>query len=722
MKKTLLSLILVSIVFFAFGQKGNTFNELSPNAPAQQNITKGAWNVQFNYSIPGGGSAGCETDGNNFYVTQWSGSKIWKLNSSGVLVDSFSIAGVTGLRDLAYDGTYFYGGTSGNVIYKMDFTNKTLVGTIASPSVTVRNICYDPNADSGNGGFWVANWDTDLTLVSRNGVVLQTIASNTHGQTSVYGSAYDTISPGGPFIWMINANSSVNTTITQLDASTGVPTGLQKDLTTNVCNVGEIGGGLFIEPGIVSGTTTIGGLIQNVSLFGIELESTQPDTLDLAVNAFNLPAMVPQGQSVDITGEIENKGQSTITSFDLNYKVDNGSVVTENITSVNLNSYDTYNFTHSTAWTPTAGTHTVKVWVSNPNGNNDQMNANDTISVTTVSYDPASAVQRMPLHEAFTSSTCGPCVAGNANLSTIFTANPNKYVCIKYQMNWPGSGDPYYTDEGGVRRQYYGVSSVPNLKVGGGHYYDGHSSSYAASDLNTAYADPSFVDLSADLIITEGTKSVSLDVQILNNIDLPASARLFVGIVEKKTTQNVGSNGETEFDWVMKKMLPDAGGSVIGPLNQGTTTNESLSYTFNGSYRLPSSANNPINHAIEHSVEEFSDLVAVVWVQNYSNGMVYQSAYSSVTVGIEDEISKLELNMYPNPVADMLNVTFKAEKQKQYTVSVMSNTGQLVYEKQITSDVENNLQINTSELAEGIYFVKIENENGFYSKPVMIKH
>jgi len=35
-------------------------------------------------------------------------------------------------------------------------------------------------------------------------------------------------------------------------------------------------------------------------------------------------------------------------------------------------------------------------------------------------------------------------------------------------MNWPGAGDPYYTAEGGVRRDFYGVNAVPDLYCNGG--------------------------------------------------------------------------------------------------------------------------------------------------------------------------------------------------------------------------------------------------------------
>jgi hypothetical protein len=192
---------------------------------------------------------------------------------TGTLVDSFSISGVSGLRDLAYDGQYFYGGASANTIYKMDFnsTPPSLISSINSPNETVRNICYDAAADGGNGGFWVGNWATDFSLVSRSGSVLSTITSANHGLKSTYGTAYDANTAGGPYIWAISAGDPANTTIFQIKVSTGMPTGVSHDLTGDVAGSSDIGGGLWIHSGIVAGTTTLGGLIQNTKIFGYEL-------------------------------------------------------------------------------------------------------------------------------------------------------------------------------------------------------------------------------------------------------------------------------------------------------------------------------------------------------------------------------------------------------------------------------------------------------------------
>ena len=718
MKNLTLTVFALLIGLFTYAQAVSTTLDVGPKGP-KMNSTKGAWTLQVNHSFTRAASAGCETDGSNYYVTQWNSNLIWKLNMSGTVVDSFSVSGVSGLRDLAYDGQYFYGGKSSNTIYKMDFstTPPSLISIINSPNVTVRNICYDPTADNGNGGFWVGNWSTDLSLVSRTGSVLSTIASATHGLHSTYGTAYDTISAGGPYIWAISSGNPSNATIFQIKVATGAQTGLTYDLSSDFTGATS-GGGLWIQPNIVTGTTTLGGLIQGTAIFGYDLASTSSDSFDVAVSNLNIPNLLPIGQGVDIKGEITNAGTEIITSYDINYSIDNGTAVTQSVTGVSIAAYATTNFTHSTQYSATAGIHSIKVWSSNPNGHMDQSNANDTMNMTATGYDPASAVQRMPLYETFTSSTCGPCVTGNTNMDALFVANANKWVCVKYQMSWPGSGDPYYTAEGGTRRSYYGITSVPRQEIDGG--FDGNSSSVTQADFDAAYAVPAFMEISSNLTL-DGQK-VTVDYTITPKIDFPANAKLFIAIVEKKTTGNTGSNGETEFNWVMKKMLPNGNGSTIGPLTSGTPVTNSSVYTFNGSYRLPSNASDKIDHSIEHSVEGFDDLLAVVWVQNIATKEIYQSAFSSFTSGMDQQTrDDIIRNIYPNPATDKVNIELNIPSSENVTISLINNLGQQIQVSNMGNiSGAQNISLNTSKLPKGIYFVSVIIGNKKYSKPVQI--
>lgn len=442
---------------------------------------------------------------------------------------------------------------------------------------------------------------------------------------------------------------------------------------------------------------------------------------DIKMAKLNLPGYVQPNNVVDVKGTLTNLGSAAVTSFDLNYTVNGGAAVTQSVSGVNIASLADYSFTHSTQWTPTAtGNYTIKVWASNINGSTDLNNANDTLEATVQVV--ANVVQRLPLYETFTSSTCGPCVAGNINMEGLYDANPGKWVAIKYQMSWPGSGDPYYTAEGGVRRTYYGVNSVPRQEIDGG--YDGNSSSVTQADFDAAYNIPSFVNLSAYMIDDTVAHHVTVGVTINNNIDLPASARLYVGIVEKKTFNNTGSNGETEFHWVMKKMLPDADGMVVGPITNGATTVKFMDYTFKGNYRKPNNATDPINHSIEHSVEEFSDLIAVAWIQNYDTKEVYQSCYSSVTLGMaKNHPEELVSKTYPNPASSKVNFDLKLKENAAVSVKIFSANGKKInaidFGKQSLGTSK--LSVDVSTFESGIYFFQF-NINGVLStQPVVVR-
>ncbi len=171
--------------------------------PGNSDNSDALWDVLFSWpAIPANGAGaaqvGCEVSGNFLYTSVWGGPNAgppWFAKydkTTGALIEAFNIPGVTAIRDLAFDGTYFYGSPASSTIYKMDFTNKTLIGTIPR-AVTVRHIAYDPV----NNGFWCGDWATMYLVNATTGATIATGPA----QTSAYGSAYDP-DPAGPFLWV----------------------------------------------------------------------------------------------------------------------------------------------------------------------------------------------------------------------------------------------------------------------------------------------------------------------------------------------------------------------------------------------------------------------------------------------------------------------------------------------------------------------------------------
>jgi len=232
------------------------------------------WTLQFAHPLFGTNS-GVEFDGTYFYVTQSFSNFINQYDNTGNYIGQFSIPGVSGLRDLAFDGTYMYGGSAGNIIYEMDFYTQSLIGTINSPNQTVRHIAYDEL----NNAFWVGNWNTDIDLVDRTGTVLNTIPAITMG-LQLQGSAYDNYSDGGPFLWVFDQGSGPGTPhyIRQIELSSGTLTGVQYNVTNDFPNSNGIGGGLFVTNDYIQNKITLGGILRDTTdiLFGYDIGSDLP--------------------------------------------------------------------------------------------------------------------------------------------------------------------------------------------------------------------------------------------------------------------------------------------------------------------------------------------------------------------------------------------------------------------------------------------------------------
>lgn len=158
------------------------------------------WDLLNYFSATSGYQYGIATDGNYIYTSSWSASstsQFYKYDMNGNFIEEFNIDGSGQIRDLTYDGTYFYGVANANTIYCLDLANHALVGTITSAYGTMRCCTYDSQRD----GFWVVgNWSGNLSLVDRSGNVVFTGPT----PTSASGVAYYMDRNGGEHVLISN--------------------------------------------------------------------------------------------------------------------------------------------------------------------------------------------------------------------------------------------------------------------------------------------------------------------------------------------------------------------------------------------------------------------------------------------------------------------------------------------------------------------------------------
>jgi hypothetical protein len=398
-----------------------------------------------------------------------------------------------------------------------------------------------------------------------------------------------------------------------------------------------------------------------------------PSGLDLALIKIDVADVFYN--STPLTGTLKNFGAETVTSFDLSWRINYGSVNTISFSGLSIESFEEFVFDAETSIVANPGNYNLNVYISNINGQgSDDNSANDFIIKE---FQAAHNVTtRKPLFESFTSSTCPPCYTFNTNFFNNFTTtNANDITLIKYQMNWPGSGDPYYNADGGIRRTYYGVNSVPML------FFEGNGITLNSAIINNALLEalskPSFVALETSYFI-EGDM-IKIYGNAIPYADL-GQAQLHVAVLERVTTGNAMSNGETSFKHVMHKMLPGGQGTEI-------ELNAMQAYNFVHEFDMS-----------DTNVEEMDDLIVLVFVQNNSTKEIYQSQYANpaeapvatfniINESVNIEINKLITISFNQPVRDTDGSALTVETAK----SKINFSGIIT-----KADVDFDLEINTS--------------------------
>ena len=291
---------------------GPQLSAVGPNVEAASEVTiiefdnpqstRDFGDFQFAFpTVDNSGEAGCESDGEFVYTSLWNGSTYFKYDLAGNMIESFGIAGTSGVRDLAYDGEFMYGAAASTTVYVMDFTTQTLVTSFTAPTA-VRAIAYNHNDMT----FYGNNWGTDIVTFDASGANL---GSFTPSVTSIYGLAYDDYSdPGNEYLWAYDQGAN---NLVQYTLPDGSATGLTLDV-GSITGATALAGGAYTTPALwAPDKVTIGGNAQNETLWGIELADYSgggggggmiPDGLvsfNVYQDGVNIANVPYEGQAVD---------------------------------------------------------------------------------------------------------------------------------------------------------------------------------------------------------------------------------------------------------------------------------------------------------------------------------------------------------------------------------------------------------------------------------------
>ena len=85
------------------------------------------------------------------------------------------------------------------------------------------------------------------------------------------------------------------------------------------------------------------------------------------------------------------------------------------------------------------------------------------------------------------------------------------------------------------------------------------------------------------------------------------------------------------------------------------------------------------------------------------------------------DISSYKLNIYPNPFKDKLNISFHSNQQENAIVEIYNQSGVLIKIINQESQIGNQeIEINTEDMSNGIYFINLKIGNSRISKKIVL--
>jgi hypothetical protein len=90
--------------------------------------------------------------------------------------------------------------------------------------------------------------------------------------------------------------------------------------------------------------------------------------------------------------------------------------------------------------------------------------------------------------------------------------------------------------------------------------------------------------------------------------------------------------------------------------------------------------------------------------------LVLNASPVNTGIGNESNIINTRMSVYPNPASDVLNININNASFKNSNISIYNISGNEVMN---TTMIGASTQLNIESLSNGVYFVKVKNENGF---------
>jgi hypothetical protein len=303
----------------------------------------------------------------------------------------------------------------------------------------------------------------------------------------------------------------------------------------------------------------------------------------------------------------------------------------------------------------------------------------------------AGGVERnLVLYEVGTGTWCQYCPGAAMGIRDLIDVNQKNAVAIKYHY-----GDTYQVTDAEQRIGYYNIEAFPTTIADGILVMEGGSATqslyqYYLNMYNQRINIPALQNLNLN-IVGSGMNTFTATITVEETYPyLTSGLTLQTALTESNIPQNW--QNQTEVDYVLRKMFPDAAGTPLD-FSQGSTQIFQFNFSTAG------------------YVKDNCEFVA--FIQHEATKEVTQVARvkMSTVLGF-DEINGNNFNLFPNPASNFIVVNSDGNG----TLKIMDINGKTILETTINT---NQQVIPISSISKGIYFIQYTNSKNTFVKKLI---
>lgn len=406
---------------------------------------------------------------------------------------------------------------------------------------------------------------------------------------------------------------------------------------------------------------------------------------------------------IGLTAEVLNTGDTPLNSYTLCYRINQGEIQKQETSGLEIAPGEMQQISLSLD-IPSKGKQKVELYVENINQSG---NSSPKTQVSFFCQTQSELPHKAAFLEIFSSGTCTSCVTWNTYLHSLLVRlnantadNSDNLVAAKFQTEIPSPGDPFVTEETLDRTSYYNVLSAPSFFLSGKSFSPGYENYEKALKDSIASFRNQTVSLGLNASLYREGNLFRVESKVTAYLPDKNTYNLVVCLMEDSIHYFSGTpNGEKDFYYIVRKMLPSPMGKTLTPGEPGSSMENTFEYEFDLSDpKIFSSLDN---------------LNAVIFLQNTGNREIIQAKY--LKVGHIDHTSNLEssregsrLEIYPNPGSDRVNIFLESAKAQKVQVRVFNLSGKEIHHFEWNiQEGENRTAMDVQDFPQGAYLVGI---------------